>query len=61
MKLRKWRYKMPVFQLYYNSKEQKDILDAVKQYAKSEDISISQAIIDIIAVIFYQIEKDKKK
>ena len=52
---------MPVFQLYYNSKEQKDILDAVKQYAKSEDISISQAIIDIIAVIFYQIEKDKKK
>lgn len=49
---------MPTFQLYYNSKEQKDILDAVKRYAKSEGISISQAIILILAVIVKGLEKE---
>lgn len=52
---------MPVFQLYYNSKEQKDILDAVKRYAKSEDISISQAIILILAVILKDMKEGNDK
>jgi len=50
---------MPVFQLYY-SKKQKEILDAVKRYAKSEDISISQAIVNILAVIMKHQKEEKK-
>lgn len=51
---------MPVFQLYY-SKKQKEILDVVKRYAKSKDISISEAIISILALVFKELEKEENK
>jgi hypothetical protein len=51
---------LPVFQLYY-SKKQKEILDAVKRYAQSKDISISQAIVYILAIIMKELQKEENK
>jgi hypothetical protein len=50
---------MPTFQLYY-SKKQKELMDEIKTYAKSKDISVSEAIISVLALVFYQIQKEKE-
>jgi len=51
---------MATFNLYY-SKKQKELMDAIKAYAKSKDISVSEAIMNILALVFYQMQKEKKK